>query len=691
MKYRYKAKRNINNNSDMTFSNDDKKVKKTSSLWKNKYKKKKDIIKLFMNENLISKHNIIAQTNSQHLFPLLSKNSDSISNKNIKGNLPTNATKTVQVNPLPISPDNSDNDIDYYSSEITENNDSKKSNSTDSNIQNNTDDSLFGNNSQILQLLKHASKPQIADLLLLLDKELVSDFTNLLPPNVLTRIFQYLPLEDIYICMSINSRYKELIEKDDILWDYIDKRENFFNIPTREDLVPKEQRKLCTFKEFKKKEQLYKNWTNKTHMPNCNSIVAHDVDVITCLEITPEYVITAADDTFVKIYSLDGEKLTTLKGHEGGVWALKYDLETNFLITAGTDRSIRIWDLSTFKCGYVFKGHTSTVRCLELSSNNKFGKFILSGSRDSNIMVWKLPLKANHENDEELVYNVFHVNPYYLGTLKGHSDSVRSMSVHKNILVTGSYDGTCRIWNISELACICKMVGNGSRVYAVVYDHKRNRVYSTTTDFKIFVWDVNDYEATGNLVIFDDKPNLFYLNTPSLILHGHAGLVGLLELKGDILCSAAADGSVKGWDVNNFNVLFQYYHNGNIPISSFWFDDNFLILGSEIQFTVINIRNGDILFHDILHFADNVWGIKSDGKKIYTAVVKDHKSYLSVIDFTNLEPRKDQRPSLPNVLRGSLCVNKEYLFQRRLSPQRYLKENQDYSLENECDTPLSFD
>lgn len=674
----------------MHTNNSENKVKKRSSLWKNKYKKKKDIIELFLDENLINKNSIIAQTNTNHLFPLLKKNDEVSLNKSNKVNLPNSLTTTSLSNPLPISPDNSDNEGDYFLNDTHENNDLKKAISADSGINEYTEDTFLSNNAEVLQALKHATKPQIADLLLLLEKRVVSDFSTILPPDVLTRILQYMPIGDIYTCMTLNKRFYETIVNDDILWDYIDKRENFFNLPTRKSKL-NEDNKLCTYADFKKKEKLYKNWTNKNYVPTTKTVVAHDVDVITCLEITPEFIITAADDTFIKVYDLNGEKQTTLKGHEGGVWALKYDLETNFLITAGTDRSIRIWDLGSFKCIYVFKGHTSTVRCLELSNNDKNGRFILSGSRDSNIMIWKMPSKPDQDSDEELVYNVFHLNPYYLGTLKGHTDSVRSMSVYKNILVTGSYDGTCRIWNISELRCICKMLGNGSRVYAVVYDHKRNRVYSTTTDFKIFVWEVKNYGDTGHMTRYPNQPNVLVLNAPALILHGHAGLVGLLELKGDILCSAAADGSVKGWDVNNFKVLFQYYHNGNIPISSFWFDDNFLILGSEVQFTLLNIRTGDILSHDILHFADNVWGIKSDGKKIYTAVVKDHKSYLSVIDFTNMEVAPTRANLYTNVLRGSLGVSKEYLFTRRLSPERYIKENQDRSLLVDNDTPLCYD
>lgn len=94
----------------MHTNNSENKVKKRSSLWKNKYKKKKDIIELFLNENLINKNSIIAQTNTNHLFPLLKKNDEVSLNKSNKVNLPNSLTTTSLSNPLPISPDNSDNE-----------------------------------------------------------------------------------------------------------------------------------------------------------------------------------------------------------------------------------------------------------------------------------------------------------------------------------------------------------------------------------------------------------------------------------------------------------------------------------------------------------------------------------------------------------------------------------------------------
>ncbi len=94
-------------------------------------------------------------------------------------------------------------------------------------------------------------------------------------------------------------------------------------------------------------------------------------------EITPEYVITAADDTFIKVYDLSGENKQHLKDKEGGVWAWKYDLENKILITA-EHRSIRIWDWVPYLC-FSQRPHFN-CKMFELSSNEN-GKFILS--RDS--------------------------------------------------------------------------------------------------------------------------------------------------------------------------------------------------------------------------------------------------------------------------------------------------------------------
>jgi len=100
---------------------------------------------------------------------------------------------------------------------------------------------------------------------------------------------------------------------------------------------------------------------------------------------------------------------------EGGVWALA--VTRNTLVSGSTDRTIRIWDLSTGRCTHVFGGHTSTVRCLAIVKpewvdvedehgnvrKEKWPKrpLIVAGSRDHSLRVWALP----RPNEPEYQFN----------------------------------------------------------------------------------------------------------------------------------------------------------------------------------------------------------------------------------------------------------------------------------------------
>ncbi|OBA25449.1 WD40 repeat-like protein [Hanseniaspora valbyensis NRRL Y-1626] len=650
------------------------------------------LLEYYIKENLINNSTIVSQTNGDKIYPLLDLDTESISNTNASIitkivnkeisniNTTTNNNNNNNNNVI-LSPDNSDN-------ESSSNSNSNNTNSVNNNSNNNSNSMLADNNNieklldsnllkqhdelALWQLLKSLNKTEISDLINTIKPALKTDFTQVLPQNVITEIFTNLPITDLKECMLVNKSFENLIKQDDNLWTFVMKRENYFKNTKIKDKQDENEFLLqSNYSKFKNVELKFYNWRRSDKVPFTRIVNAHDVDVITCLELTPFHVITAADDTFIKIYDQQGSFLKTLKGHDGGVWALKYNTESNQLITAGTDRTIRIWDLNKFVCTHVFMGHTSTVRCLDLTDTEEYGRVIVSGSRDSNVLVWKLPsndkltdsIDGNIEdNNEPITLPMLDRNKYYVGTLKGHTDSVRSMSVHKDILVTGSYDGTCRIWDLKQMKCITVLKGHGNRVYAVCFDHVRQKIFSTSTDFRIFVWDLR-IDRNYSYKDFDNNRQLTY-NRPAMILNGHAGLVGLLELKGDILCSAAADGSVKGWDVNDYKVLFQYYHDGTVPTSSFWFDENFLILGSESQFTICDLRTGKQLHHELLKDADNIWGIKANGDRVYAAIVQDHCSKLAVLDFSNKVEREGYINYDSNV-NGGLCVDEDYMMERR--------------------------
>src|SRR5258708_7645587 len=164
--------------------------------------------------------------------------------------------------------------------------------------------------------------------------------------------------------------------------------------------------------------------------PKHISFPAHGSAIVTCLVFSHNRIISASEDHSIHVYSpLTGDLLFTLKGHEGGVWALAACKDT--LVSGSTDRTVRIWDLKSGRCTHVFGGHTSTVRCLAIVKpeivdverengvvvKEKWPKrsLIVTGSRDHSLRIWTLPRPTDPEyscfSSEESQVDIVRPNP----------------------------------------------------------------------------------------------------------------------------------------------------------------------------------------------------------------------------------------------------------------------------------------
>lgn len=51
-------------------------------------------------------------------------------------------------------------------------------------------------------------------------------------------------------------------------------------------------------------------------------IRAHDHSVITCLQLTEDYIISGSDDNTLRVFNAEtGDLVHVLSGHDGGVWS----------------------------------------------------------------------------------------------------------------------------------------------------------------------------------------------------------------------------------------------------------------------------------------------------------------------------------------------------------------------------------
>ncbi|GMG01173.1 unnamed protein product [Aspergillus oryzae] len=372
---------------------------------------------------------------------------------------------------------------------------------------------------------------------------------------------------------------------------------------------------------YQRHHSIHNGWMKPSVKPRHIAFRAHDRHVVTCLQFDTDKVLTGSDDTNINVYDTrTGALRATLEGHEGGVWALEY--YGNTLVSGSTDRSVRVWDIERARCTQIFHGHTSTVRCLQIVLPVEVGKkadgtpemmpkepLIITGSRDSNLRIWKLPKPG----DPVYYQNGPHVDdtdcPYFVRALIGHQHSVRTIAAHGDTLVSGSYDCTVRVWKISTGEALHRLQGHSLKVYSVVLDHKRNRCISGSMDNMVKVWSLE----TGSILYN---------------LEGHSSLVGLLDLKCDRLVSAAADSTLRIWDPETGqckNMLSA--HTG--AITCFQHDGQKVISGSDRTLKMWDVRTGECV-RDLLTDLSGVWQVKFNDRKCVAAVQRDSLTYIEV-------------------------------------------------------------
>ncbi|KAG8925792.1 U3 small nucleolar RNA-associated protein 13 [Tulasnella sp. 418] len=130
---------------------------------------------------------------------------------------------------------------------------------------------------------------------------------------------------------------------------------------------------------------------------------AHDAPIhVSTIDPTSSYIASGSADGVVKIWDIQGGFVThVFKGHGGVVSAVLFNfsqrqtpdgiIKTTELITGSVDSRIRIFDLASKASGggpqAVLEGHVSVPRAFSVS---KDGRWLLSGGRDSVVLVWDL-------------------------------------------------------------------------------------------------------------------------------------------------------------------------------------------------------------------------------------------------------------------------------------------------------------
>ena len=169
----------------------------------------------------------------------------------------------------------------------------------------------------------------------------------------------------------------------------------------------------------------------------------------------------------------------TLVGHGGPVMDAAVSADGTRALTASFDNSVGLWSLSGDDVVWL-EGHEAAVKCVLFLD----GGLAASGGDDFAVEVWSL------ESGERL------------HRLEGHQGQVTGLaqSPDGGLLASAGWDGAIRLWDIASGSAVAELIGHESSVSDVAFSPDGAILYSASADGTIRTWDVASGQESRLLV-----------------------------------------------------------------------------------------------------------------------------------------------------------------------------------------------
>lgn len=253
--------------------------------------------------------------------------------------------------------------------------------------------------------------------------------------------------------------------------------------------------------------------------------------------------------------------------HRGGVRSVAVSPAGRYVLSAGDDRAIWLWDIDTGQGIHRFDGHTDVVNCVAFSPD---GRLAMSGGDDKTVRLWNVATQTA------------------LPAFEGHTDAVYAAAFSPDGLraISAGNDSTVRVWNVEQQNELNHFGLDGEAIWSLAIS-PANRYALTASDSNLVrLWDVGlgvevhrfmgHRDVAGSVAVSPDGRlalsggglsdgsrdydlRLWDIEQRTMLrtLKGHIGAVGSVAFSPDgrRALSGGLDMTVRLWDVETGNEL----------------------------------------------------------------------------------------------------------------------------------------
>lgn len=287
-------------------------------------------------------------------------------------------------------------------------------------------------------------------------------------------------------------------------------------------------------------------------------------DYVRAYDFSPDnqFIATGGFDNVVLFWDLkSGKQIRTYSVHTERIRTVEFSLDQKSILTLGADNKVKVFEVETGQQLLSVDVQNNDLYKAYYSATGRY--FYAIDNRDE-VYIWEIAtgnevasLKSEYSahNEPALIHldedKALSVNGYEGAVVLSMAtddtllsipfDKVHSMSFSPNgeNMVTCSWDGNVKVWNLLTGMLVGKMDLHQGDAYAIKYDPKSRFVASGGADNQIVLWDPETNKVVSKLI-------------------GHSSSVTSIDIttNGQFLISMSVDGLMKVWDLNTFKEVF---------------------------------------------------------------------------------------------------------------------------------------